>query len=93
MPKTERELRVVGTPSYQFADAKNWKEGHIVMLESDDEGNVGGLDAQMLEDLDGALFILRELVSQEASVLVDEGRLARISYAIQRILREAQGGD
>ena len=86
---TERELRVRKMP------ARSVREGvDGVYLECNDEGNrVGPFDEQMVEDLDGALFVLRELVSQKASALVDEGRLARISYAIQRILKEAEDGE
>ena len=84
----ERELRVEKT---QLEFARGWLHG--VFLECDEEGSrVGPFDEQMVEDLDGALFILRELVSKKASALVDEGRLARISYAIQHILKEAEDG-
>ena len=84
-------IDVVGRP---VAKLDGLKAGsRVVILECDEEGSrVGPFDEQMVEDLDGALFILRELVSKKASALVDEGRLARISYAIQRILKEAEDG-
>ena len=93
MPKTERELRVMGTPSYQFADKDDWKEGRVVFLECDEEGNCGGLEGWMVEYMRQGESNVPERFRDENGWIQYGDVEEHIASAIAGILKEAQGGE
>ena len=89
-----RELRVERRRKSVHTAQRHGDWGHEstdgVWLESYD-GRVGDFDWEMVNAIDGAAFVLRDLIEKGTiTPLDDQGILDRAALAIQRILKEAE---
>lgn len=93
MPKTERELRVERLSRGRLRAVKGQISPEVdgVWLECDEEGNRGGLEPWMVEHV---RLMVKSLADYRDLDLGYDGETGgeAIALAIQRILKEAQGG-